>query len=214
MVKKLSYIIFLIFIFSFSKISSNSLQSSEINIIEKNFINGLITYNYTIGHNERAYFSYDISGFQDTKMVFTIHNSIEERLDIKCIQSQNMELEDLIAEFNSGKNNCSAFVTLDFGIINVIVNISETKANPNLYLYIYNSNNQLQSNLTLFIRENLGYKRELKTEEILNPVAYTVYEIDPLEYYYNKTDYLTFNILISPICHNHLEYYYKIRREF
>ena len=77
MVKK-SYIILLILIFSFSKISPKNLKSSEINKIEKNFINELITYNYTIGQNDNAYFSYDISDFQDTKMVFTIHNSIEE----------------------------------------------------------------------------------------------------------------------------------------
>ncbi len=185
MVRK-SYIIFLILIFSFSKMSSKSLKSSEINIIEKNFINGLITYNYNIGQGEVAYFSYDISGFQDTKMVFTIHNSIDERLEIKCIQSQSMELEDLISEFNIKENNCSAFMSPDFKIINVIVNITETNENDKLYLSIYNKNKNLQSNLTFFIRNNLSYKRELKTETISNPAAYIVYEIDPLEYY-NKT---------------------------
>ena len=79
-----------------------------------------------------------------------------------------------------GKNNCSAFVTPDFQIINVIMNISETREKPNLYLYINNPNRSLHSNLTFFIRENSSYKRELKTEAISNPTAYIVYEIDLL----------------------------------
>ena len=183
---KNSHLILLILFFSFSKISSKDLKSSEINTIEKNFSNGLITYNYTIKESEDAYFSFNISDFQVIRMVFTIHNSVNQKINIQCIQSKSTKLDDLKREFNSWNNNCSTFVTSSHEIINVIANIYENKENPNLYLHIKNQYGNLQSNLTFFIRENLSFKRELKTEEISNPAAYIVYEIDPLEYY-NKT---------------------------
>ena len=183
---KNSHLILLILFFSFSNISSKDLKSSEINTIEKNFSNGLITYNYTIKESEDAYFSFNISDFQVIRMVFTIHNSVNQKINIQCIQSKSTKLEDLKREFKSWNNNCSTLVTSTHEIINVIANIYENKENPNLYLHIKNQYGNLQSNLTFFIRENLSFKRELKTEEISNPAAYIVYEIDPLEYY-NKT---------------------------
>ena len=55
-----------------------------------------------------------------------------------------------------------------------------------------NPDQKLEKNISIFIREDNGYRRELKTEEIKNPSAYVVYEIDPFEYYnkINETDFL------------------------
>ena len=93
------------------------------------------------------------------------------------------------------------------------MNISDTKENPYLYLYFGNSYSYEKSDLAMFIRETGGYKRELKTEEISNPVVYTVYEIDILEYY-NKTneiDYLLSSskeeLLIYRIMSNNQAYF-------
>ena len=195
MIKNNSCIVFLLtFLISpiWLCVSLESLNSSEINKIEKKFIKGLIKKDYIFEPNEGAYFSYDVSDYNETKMIFTIHSSISVGIDIQCMQLKSFELEDLKREFARRINNCTSFTTGNNGVINVIMNISDTKENPFLYFYLYNPFEKLENNFSIFIREDIGYRRELKTEEIKNPAAYAVYEIDPLEYYnkINETDFL------------------------
>ena len=79
-------------------VSLESLNSSEINKIEKKFIKGLIKKDYIFGPNEEAYFSYDVSDYNETKMIFTIHSSISLGIDIQCMQLKSLAFGSLTGD--------------------------------------------------------------------------------------------------------------------
>ena len=118
MINNNSYIFCLLVLLSSSILVVLSLESpnqTEINKIEKKFIKGLIKKDYIFEPNEEAYFSFDVSGINDTRMIFTIHNYISQ--DIQCMQLQSIELEDLKKKFASRITNCTVFTTVNNKVI-------------------------------------------------------------------------------------------------
>ena len=182
---------FVCFIFILS--IHESFVASDNVVIEKEFIDGLNIFEYTLNPGKNTYkkFVYNISDFPEGKFAFTIHSS--KPLSSFSIDCRQYSSDNLTNSFNK-ENICTSFPYSDYNIFNILVKISRVQEYPILLLRILNPTSS-QVNITFYIRESESYKIKLKTEEILNPVSYVAYEIDIQDYYFNKVkekDFLLF----------------------
>ncbi len=160
---KAFYLCFLSIIVIFSSIirESNSLVSKQPTKVEKNFVNGLIKYDATIGYQESILLCCKISNFKGSKMVITIQSN--SGISTNYYQSSSNKAES-IDDTMKRINTTTLSLSYD-EIQNIILTLNNIEENPFLYISMDNYYDNKKKILLYLLVKKKVIKQNLKLKK-------------------------------------------------